>query len=299
MKKFLFVINPNAGKKAAREIMSLITERLPKKNSHEIIVWEDKEHFEKIASTIANGDHTHVVAVGGDGTVNAVAACLINSDKILGIIPAGSGNGLARSLGISMDPAKAILEMAESNIVEIDSGLVNNRPFFCTSGIGFDARIGALFAGSKKRGLISYVGITLKELFLYRAESYEIRFDDKIIVRKAFLMTVANAGQYGNDFYIAPEAKMTDGLLHLVILKPFSVFSVFGILRRILKKEAHRSRYIETYSATNIKVKRLSAGSIHFDGEPVLEQKEVNFSLQAVSLNVVIGKNFVITTNLN
>jgi YegS/Rv2252/BmrU family lipid kinase len=263
------------------------------------MVWEEKDQFQEIAKQIETGDHSHVIAVGGDGTVNAVAACLVGKNKVLGIIPAGSGNGLARSLGISMDPSKAIQEMAAASAVYIDFGLVNNRPFFCTSGIGFDARIGALFSNSKRRGLFSYISITLKELFLYRAESYEIRMNDDIFVRKAFLLTVANAGQYGNDFYIAPEAKMSDGLFHLVILKPFSVFTVFGILFRILNKEAHLSPYIETHSASNIFVKRLHAGSIHFDGEPVQDEKEIRFNIQVRALKVLTGANYRQEANID
>src|SRR5690606_37071885 len=130
----------------------------------------------------------------------------------------------------------------------IDGGTVNNRFFFCTSGIGFDAHIGKLFASSEKRGLQSYVKITMQELLRYRAKNYTLKFDDKTIQRKAFLITVANAGQYGNDFYIAPEADLQDGKFHIAILKPFNIINVFGILAKILRRKAHLSRNIETYS---------------------------------------------------
>lgn len=292
MRKYLFVVNPNSGKKAGRQLIDLITTKLPRDIAHQIIVWENKHDFKSIETTIRNGEHSHVIAVGGDGTVNAVAAALVGTTKILGIIPAGSGNGLARSLGISMNPQKAVVEMAAANKVVIDCGEVNGQSFFCTSGIGFDARIGALFASSTKRGLLSYVRITIAELFAYRAQEYTITIDGLTIARKAFLLTIANAGQYGNDFYIAPQAQLNDGFLNLVILRPFTPFSVFGILRRILKREAHKSKYIETYRAKEISVRRSAADSIHFDGEPKQELSEVTFTILPKAIHVITGSNY-------
>ena len=292
MRKYLFVVNPNSGKKAGMQLIDLITTKLPRDIAHQIIVWENKHDFKSIETIIRTGEHSHVIAVGGDGTVNAVAAALVGTTKILGIIPAGSGNGLARSLGISMNPQKAVIEMATAQEVVIDCGNVNGQSFFCTSGIGFDARIGALFASSTKRGLISYVRITIAELFAYRAQEYTITIDGLTITRKAFLLTVANAGQYGNDFYIAPQAQLSDGYLNLVILRPFTPLTVFGILRRILKREAHMSKYIETYRAKEISVKRVGADSIHFDGEPKQELPEVSFSVLPKAIHVITGSKY-------
>lgn len=292
MKKYLFVVNPNAGKKASRQLMQLVTEKLPRTLSHEIIIWEDKNNFESITNYIRNGDHSHIIAVGGDGTVNSVAASLVNTTKILGIIPSGSGNGLARSMGMSMDSAKAIEEITIGKTVKIDCGNVNGQYFFCTSGVGFDALIGNRFANSRRRGLWSYVKITTSELFKYRAQEYEIAIDNQHIKRKAFLVTVANAGQYGNDFYIAPLAKLSDGYLNVAILKPFTIFSVGGILFKILKRQAHMSSKIESYRAKTITIKRAQPDNIHFDGEPKFETPELDYSVHASALTVITGKAY-------
>lgn len=292
MRNYLFVVNPNAGKKAGRHIMQLITTQLPRPIPHQIVIWENKNDFSSIEQVIKNGNHSHVIAVGGDGTVNKVAACIVGSTKILGILPSGSGNGLARSMGISMDPAKAILEMALAKTVKIDVGKVNGQHFFCTSGVGFDARIGTLFAASKRRGLLSYIGITTKELFGYRAQEYELEIDSMTLKRKAFLITVANAGQYGNDFYIAPLAKLSDGQLNIAIFKPFHPFAVLGILRKFMKKQAHLSKYIESHRSSEIRIRRASNDSIHFDGEPKTEAAELHFTIEPSALNIITGKKY-------
>lgn len=292
MRKYLFVINPNAGKKAGRHLMQLITTQLPRQLAHELIVWENKNDFSDIEKLIKQGEHSHVIAVGGDGTVNKVAACVVGTKKILGIVPAGSGNGLARSMGISMDPAKAIFEMAVAKTIQIDAAEVNGQFFFCTSGVGFDARIGHLFASSKRRGLLSYIGITTKELFRYRATEYELEIDKQRIKRKAFLVTVANAGQYGNDFYIAPLAKLSDGQLNVAIFKPFSALAVPGILRKFLRKEAHMSKYIESHRSNEITIYRSQPDSIHFDGEPKHEDKVLHYKVHPSALNIIVGKNY-------
>jgi len=292
MRKYLFIVNPNAGKKIAEEIIHKIHHQFPPSIEKKIVVWENKNEFDKIEKILLNGEYTHAVAVGGDGTVNQVAKSIVNTDIVLCIIPAGSGNGLARTLGLSMKTKKVLKEIAESKRTTIDYGLVNGRPFFCTSGIGFDARIGSLFASSKKRGLMSYIKITLLELFKYRAKTYEIHVNNTVLQKKAFLITVTNAGQYGNDFYIAPEASITDGLFHIVILKPFNFFSAFGLLLKVLNGEANRSKLIETIVSDKIKVIRPGKDSIHFDGEPALENETITFENKAQSLKVVTGRNY-------
>jgi diacylglycerol kinase family enzyme len=191
-----------------------------------------------------------------------------------------------------MNIEKVVRQIVEGKSTVIDSGTVNNRPFFCTSGIGFDAHIGNLFATSVKRGLQSYVKITIAELFKYRAKNYTLLLGDQIVKRKAFLITVANAGQYGNDFYIAPQASMQDGLFHVVILKPFNPFHLPLMMVKILSKKAHLSSRIETYTTNKLTIVRDDKDTIHFDGEPAFEDKEVTYENKRDSLNVLIGDKF-------
>ena len=291
-RKILFIVNPNAGKRISDKIIDVIKKNLPEKINYQIVIWKDKNQFQEIVELFKNRDYTDVVAVGGDGTVNEVAKSLLNTNMALGIVPIGSGNGLARSLGLSMKLEEVVQQIVAGKKTKIDCGLVNNRAFFCTSGIGFDAQIGQLFATSVKRGLSSYVKITIKELFSYRAKNYTLEINGERLQRKAFLITVANAGQYGNDFYIAPEAKLNDGLFHVVILKPFNVLKVFEIFLKIIMGKAQKSKSIETYVSKELRVIRENPDSIHFDGEPAAESDVLTYSNQHQALQVIVGEAY-------
>lgn len=291
-RKLLFIVNPNAGKKISEQIIATIREEFPQNIYYQIAIWKDKNHFEEITSLLKTEGYTDAIAVGGDGTVSQVAKTIVNTNIALGIVPIGSGNGLARTLGLSMKINEVIKQIAEGKTTLIDCGTVNHHFFFCTSGIGFDAHIGNLFATSEKRGLQSYVKITVRELLRYRAKNYTLSFNGQTIQRKAFLITVANAGQYGNDFYIAPQANLQDGKFHVAILKPFNAINVFGILAKILRRKAHLSSNIETYVTDKITITRDEKDSIHFDGEPAFEEKEVLFENKPKALRVIVGEKF-------
>jgi YegS/Rv2252/BmrU family lipid kinase len=292
VRKILFIVNPNAGKKISDKIIEAIRLHFPANIYYQIVIWKDKNNFEEIIAVFKDRDYTDVVAVGGDGTVNAVANSLVNTNISLGIVPVGSGNGLARSIGLSMSLEKVIQQIVVGKKTAIDVGYVNNQAFFCTSGVGFDAQIGQLFATAKKRGLSSYIKITLQQLFSYRAKTYILKLNNQDIKRKAFLITVANAGQYGNDFYIAPQAKLNDNLFHVVVLKPFNALSVFGIFFKIISGKAHQSKSIETFATDRLQIIRENEGSIHFDGEPASEGITLNYQLNHRALQVIVGDKF-------
>jgi diacylglycerol kinase (ATP) len=291
-RNLLFIVNPKAGKKASGGIPEVLAKVLKSEVSYETIIWSDKDNFENISGAILSGRYTDVIAVGGDGTVNRVATELLGTDLALGILPVGSGNGLARSLGLSMDLTKAVRQVVEGRNEKIDSGTLNGKHFFCTAGAGFDAEIGTKFARSVKRGLRSYIAIVIRSLLSHQSGNYCIILDGKEFRRKAFLVTVANAGQYGNDFYIAPEAKMKDGMFHVAVLRPFNFFTLWGILFRILQKKAHRSGHIETFRASKILIRRETGGAVHYDGEPGTEGTELVFDIRPGSLRVITGPGF-------
>lgn len=292
LRKILFVVNPISGKRKYQGTIVAIKEHFPMAIPYEIIIWKEKNSFDEIVWAIKTGNYSDVVAVGGDGTVNSIAKVIAGSDISLGIIPGGSGNGLARSLGLSMNTVEAIKQIAAGKKTKIDYGIVNEIPFICTSGVGFDAHIGNLFAKATKRGLAGYIKIISREIFSYKPEEYTLKFNNTEIKRNAFLITVANAGQYGNDFFIAPEAKMTDGLFHMVVIKPLNFFELFGLLIKILQKKAHLSNCIETYTANKIVISRQKAAPVHFDGEPVILETKLEFQIKAHGLTVIVGEKF-------
>jgi YegS/Rv2252/BmrU family lipid kinase len=205
----------------------------------------------------------------------------------MGIIPRGSGNGLARTLGIPINTIQAIKRIETGTISTIDNGIINGKAFFCAAGMGFDAHVAGLFAGNKTRGLLSYIKIILNQFFSYKPKEYSIEMNGETLKIKAFLLAFANAGQYGNDFYIAPEAKMDDGLLQLVVLKPVNLVSVCEVIVKVLSKRAHLSKNIITFASKNIKIKNLTTTAIHFDGEPDQIENEIEVSINPASLKVL------------
>lgn len=291
-RKLLFVVNPKAGKRKRQPFIEILDTYFPKDISNDVIVWEPFERINEIRDLINSKQYTDVIAVGGDGTVNQVAVEAMQAQIRFGIVPMGSGNGLARSLGLPMDTIEALKAIANATEQRIDAGIAGDKVFFCTAGVGFDALIGHRFANSVKRGLWSYINIIIKELFAYQSESYSIQFNGMTIPVKAFLITAANAGQYGNDFYIAPNAKMQDGLIHVVVLKKFPPWAILGILIKILKRQAHHSKYIDTYTAERLLIIRDHSGPMHYDGEPGNAGRTIQFAIKPMALTVIVGENF-------
>lgn len=287
MKKVAFIVNPKAGVRKKIDVQELIRSNFSKDIQFEILLWNDKNNFEKIKQKILQENFTISVAVGGDGTVNQVAKTIQHTNIVLGIVPLGSGNGLARSLGIPLNPIDALKRIETGSIRTIDSGLINNQSFFCTSGVGFDALIGNLFATSSKRGFWTYAKIIFRQLFGYKAQQYSLTMNGNTITRTAFLITFANAGQYGNDFYIAPAAKMDDGLLHVAVMRPFPLIMAPSLALKIIRRKAESSAYIETFSASEIKLVRSQAGAIHYDGEPDIMPQEIMIKVVPQSLKVI------------
>lgn len=285
--KVVFIINPKAGVKKKMDIPAFIKEHFSSDINYDIIIWKNKDDFKNIQQQILGSSYTIAVAVGGDGTVNQIAQTVNHTTIALGILPFGSGNGLARSIGVPMDIKEALSLIAKGKTKKIDSGLINDVPFFCTSGVGFDAHIGALFASNTKRGLKSYIKIIWKEYFSYKAQDYKLIVDGKEENVNAFLIAFANAGQYGNNFYIAPQAAMNDGIIDVSVLKPFALPSAIGLLRKILARKANLSKHIQSFSGKEIKLIRKEVGPFHFDGEPGITGAEVIVKVVPNSLNVI------------
>jgi YegS/Rv2252/BmrU family lipid kinase len=291
-KRVAFVINPKSGSDRKTDRVALIRSLLSDDYDATIFEWNKVEDSHFIFKTVIDGEFDIAVAVGGDGTVSQLASALSGSNTALGIVPFGSGNGLARHLQIPLDTNGAMHLIATGVVRSIDKGNVNGHDFFCTSGTGFDARIGKLFAESTKRGFWTYTKLTLREYASYSHESYELHLDDQIIQRDAFLITTANAGQYGNDAWIAPEASVTDGQLRVVILKPFHWWHLLGIATKMFRKKVHTSKFIETHTAKNIRIVRKERGAAHHDGEPAELDADLTITVTPACLKVVVNENF-------
>lgn len=288
--KYLVIINPISGGKTKDKLPGIINDAFSGKAEFEIHIWanpeEDLEAY--IKNKIDSEGFNIIIAAGGDGTINKIAGIISETSAALGIIPLGSGNGFARFLKIPVDMKKSVEVILSGKIIEIDRGEINNRKFFCTAGVGFDAHIGRLFAVAGKRGPLKYIQIIMREFYKYKSEEYELNIDGKTIKRKAFFIAFANANQYGNEAQIAPEADIQDGLLNITILKPFPVIVAPFLAIRLYTKSFHKSRYVETYFCNTVTVIRKNSGPVHFDGDPGTMGTEVMARVISGDLKVIV-----------
>ncbi|MCQ2255799.1 MAG: YegS/Rv2252/BmrU family lipid kinase [Bacteroidaceae bacterium] len=293
MKSVLFILNPISGT-VNKENIEVLVERVMDKSRYkwDLVYTEYAGHAEKIAREAAGRNVDVVVAVGGDGTVNEVARGLVKTDTALAIIPCGSGNGLARHLMLPMSPKRAIEVINAMEVHKLDYGVVDNHPFLCTCGIGFDAFIAEKFASAGKRGMMTYVEKIFKDGLGYESETYEYILDDQEPVKQeAWLISCANASQYGNDAYIAPQASMKDGELDIVIMDPVGIQNVVSVNMEMVNKTLDKNQNIHTFKGKKLTVKRQQPGYIHFDGEPAMAPAVVEIELVEQGINIVVNGN--------
>ena len=220
-KRIIFIVNPISGTHSKETIPQLIEEKIDhSKYDYSIQRTQYAGNASQIAAEAARDGVDIVVAVGGDGTINEIGRALIHTRTAMGIIPCGSGNGLARHLNIPMIARKALDVINAGTVRTIDYGIIDGHPFFCTCGVGFDAFVSLKFSDSGKRGLLTYLENTLHESLTYQPEIYEIENASGTARYKAFLIACANASQYGNNAYIAPQASLTAGMMDITVLEP-------------------------------------------------------------------------------
>ena len=285
----LFIINPISGGRGKLRIPDFIDRYLDKdKFNPNFVFSEYVGHAGELADEAATKNFDVIVAAGGDGTINEVAGKVLKHKKILGILPLGSGNGLARFLKISKNLRYALSIINNFNVDEIDTAEFNNKCFFNLAGMGFDAHLSAVFSKDKKRGLSGYVKLGFKEVFNYKAQTYQINIDGTEYTRKAFAISIANSSQYGNDVYIAPHASVKDGLLDVCIIKPFPILKLPVLGYVMLRGKAETSDMIEIIKGKNIKITRETAGAVHVDGEPLQMGTEIEAVVNPLSLKVIV-----------
>lgn len=290
-KRIAFIVNPVSGTCNKDVIPSLISKHIDSSAfDTDVRYTEYAGHATILASRCVEENYDIVVAVGGDGTINEVARALIETPTALGIVPCGSGNGLARHLMLPMNFSGALDIINRAEVHELDYGVINDHPFFCTCGMGFDAFISKKFAEAGKRGPLTYIENVLKEGLSYKPETYELILDgNEQESYKAFLISVANASQYGNDAYIAPQASMSDGFLDVVIIQPFDILEAPQVGLELLNKTINKSSKIKSYRAKDIIIRRSAPGVIHYDGDPIDASAELHVLLRNKGIRVVVN----------
>jgi YegS/Rv2252/BmrU family lipid kinase len=290
-KKIIFIVNPISGVGKKDRLPEIVDEYIDRTvNEVEIVYTEHSGHAFEIARQRADTGADVVVAVGGDGTVNEVARALVETRTALGIIPCGSGNGLARHLMLPINMEGAMQIITEGVIHDLDYGVINNHPFFCTCGMGFDAFISQKFADAGKRGPMTYIENVLVEGLKYEPETYSVTLDgNEAEPYKAFLISVANASQYGNDAYIAPKASMSDGFLDVVIMEPFDIIDAPQVGLDLMNKTLDKSSKIRSFRAKDIHITRTHPGVIHYDGDPIMAGEDIHVQLKSKGIRIIIN----------
>ena len=288
-RKIVFVYNPISGGTKLIPVIPII-ERFINDSLYDytIVTTEHKGHATEIAREYADRQYDAVIAVGGDGTVNEVGCGLIGTDTALGIIPCGSGNGLARHLRIPTDPFKAVKWLDKSLVTDIDYGMIDRQPFFCTCGVGFDAKVSETFSNAGTRGILTYMESILKEIATYKNSIYKLHFDNSTETFESFIVTCANADQWGNNAYIAPTASLQDGLLDVVIVHPFTALDAPVIALQLFNKQLDKNRKVTVKKCNRVRISRESEGPAHFDGDPIHLGKDIEIELVPKGIKVLI-----------
>jgi YegS/Rv2252/BmrU family lipid kinase len=291
LKKALIIINPVSGISNKTRIKELLHQKMDRRHfRHEIVFSQYAGHAEELSREAAQAGLHLVVAVGGDGSVNEAGAGLAGSHTHLGIIPTGSGNGLAHYLHIPFNLDRAIECLNQLHSRKIDTGTLNGH-FFCNvAGAGFDAHVATKFAKADRRGFWSYFKLVLEEYPRYKARTYKLNYQGEEITRKALLITFANGNQFGNNAIIAPDAKADDGLLDICIMSKVPLIEAPLLGQVLMLKLIDRTHYVEYIKTPEITVVQEADESCHLDGEPLEAGKVLQVKVNPLSLNVVVPR---------
>ena len=280
-----FILNPISGSNnlnLRKALLGLIAS-----NSENIILETTKaKHAIELTQKAIQAGATKIIAVGGDGTINEVASVLTNTKIPLGIIPLGSGNGLARHLSIPMQVEKAYHLALNGHPIRMDVGSINGKRFFCTAGVGFDATVANAFAKGEKRGLVNYITATLTSLIRYKPIQVSINEGPW---EEVFSLTIANANQFGNNAYISPFSNIQDGTLEMVKIKKMNWLQAAIVSMRLFFKSIHNSPLVEIVDVKEVKITYKSKANLHMDGEALqTTEPDLIVTVEASSLNVIV-----------
>lgn len=285
--KVRFIVNPISGNGKNKGIGTLIEKTLDHSQfSHEICFTKMQGDATRLCREAQDKGMDLVVAVGGDGTVHEVGKALIGSSTVLGIIPTGSGNGLARHCGIPCDPIKAIELINHMTIRTIDTVEINGDHFLNVAGIGFDAHIAKKFSEHGMRGFFTYMKLVFKEFFSYKGQDYVLKIDGKEIAQRAFMISFANSTQFGNNIRISPKAKINDGLLDVAILSPFPLWSIPLMLLQLFTSNIDKSKYLNIFFGKEVIIEG-GPFNAHLDGEPVTLEMNIHLKVVPASLKLI------------
>ncbi len=274
------IYNPISGNKGKASRKKIEFE-LKKIDFAKLLITEYPNHASELAQYAIEQQASKIIVIGGDGTINEVAKQLINSPIPLGIVPMGSGNGLARHLGISMVFSKALqFALTSESAKDIDVAYFNHLPFFCTAGIGFDATVANHFSKQNGRGFYNYIKSSIVQSFLYK--NILVRFTDEKDYQPYFSLTFANANQFGNNAFISPNSKLNDQLFELVLIQPLTFIEKIKLGISLFLKNIESNQKVSILPQNKIEIETQNVQYFHLDGE-TFEFKENNIKIQIQS----------------
>jgi YegS/Rv2252/BmrU family lipid kinase len=287
--KIYFIINPKSGRRSAVRLQPTIDDfAKAHKLDYTIVLTEGPYHATKLAKEALQQGFERIIAVGGDGTMNEVAQALLHQKAALGLIPCGSGNGLARFLKLPSSPVEALKIATSKNayIKTIDTGTVNGLPFFNVMGLGLDADVSQRFNSLPKRGLPSYTKAAIQAFLGRKTEHCIVESDGDSYPLDVLLISIANSNQYGNGAIIAPKAEVDDGLLDLIAIKPIGIMGALSLATKLFSGTIDRSIFVKKIEGRHFTITRTHADIIHTDGESHQSGKTVNIEVVSRSLRI-------------
>lgn len=286
--KILFIVNPFSGVSNKDNFTSQLEQYLDKNRfESKVIFSEYPMHANEIAKTEQN-KHDIIIAVGGDGTINEVASAMLYTETKFGIIPMGSGNGLAMHLEIKRTISDSCKIINALKTKRIDACVVNGLPFFNVSGIGFDAYVAHKTKFNESRGILPYIMESLKNSIDFKPFDVRLEFESNVIDTKTINIIVANGSMYGYNFSISPDSNLSDGLFEIIVVKDTSLLNYFTHSYRLINKTIDQSPFIDTYKAKSLEIQLNNKNYLHIDGEAHDISDTVRYELAEKAIELII-----------
>ncbi|MFA5417155.1 MAG: YegS/Rv2252/BmrU family lipid kinase [Bacteroidales bacterium] len=290
--KILFIVNLHSEEKKRSQLLQSIKKVIDAgKFLVEVAYTQYAGHAVKLSRQAVEDRVDIIVAAGGDGTINEVAGQMIDKEAVMGIIPMGSGNGLARHLGIPRHIEKAVRLINQYDYTRIDTCTINNAPFVSIAGVGFDALVAKHFARGERRGFMGYFTVVANHYLKYKPKKYHIEFaNGQKLKTRALFIAFANSNQFGYNATIAPNARLTDGLLDVCVVKKPLLVSIPIIANLLLLRRIHLANNVNIIQTPYLSVTQSHNRVVNIDGEPVRMAKKLDVKIKPLSLRVIINK---------
>ena len=288
-KRIVFIVNPKAG----TNIQSRIRESVDRHLNHQKFIYgiwhtERVGHAAELTRKAVEEGYEIVVAVGGDGSINEVASALMHTEVILGVIPAGSGNGLAMHLGYGRVLDAAMRKINSAVPRPVDAGQLNWRPYFNLAGVGYDGRVSNMMKESKRRGFLPYFLKSVEAGFTHHSSACVVEMDDHVFEGKTFAVTVANGPMWGYNFVVAPDARIDDGLFRVVILKDAPRWQYFAAVPSTLNGKLYDAEFVEHFTSRKVKISAEGTHYLHVDGEGFQATGSLQFEVVPHAVRVLV-----------